>query len=943
MKRTSVVLAFWILVIAMGAWAQQEPNVNRYTIDVKLDVKEHTLAGSQTVNYYNDSENPLNAIYFLLVPNYAKEKNPYLDGTILDEIYSNGFDPAWMKINAVTLPDGTTLNYELLEGPKIFQTYSLKDTLMRVDLPQELAPDGGIEIKIEFETKFPAVLSRDEGHHNKIYTWRFGWNPIAIPARELIDGQYLSDQRPYYKWQYPAAFYDVTLTVPKEYEVAAGADHQEQFNSQTAKQSNSEDVKTLRFTSEVPTRSLAFSAGPAFKRYTLNAEIPIEVYYLAGHESAARLLATYASDILSYFEKHFGEYNYKKLVIVEPPVGGYFGMAADAILWLGGSAFAEKDLGVAGMSDRLVDYLLAHEIAHQWWGIGISADLNAENFLSEAFAQYLSITYFEGKYGEFGPNVFKFERPGLLESLVEHQLGFLNLREHFNELDYIQTFKDRFDEAIIKPQQNVQYANFSGVRIYSKGYLVLRALRGLLGEEIFHHVLKEVYQRFNHKLVTVEGFRAVAEEISNRDLKYFFEEWLYKDKSRDEEYAPFADVGVSKVTTQKIEGDCEKECFQSEIRLFRKGGIKMPVEVIAVTENGEEKPLNWAGEEEHYVMRVATESELKEVKVDPKSLVPDVNRLNNFHPRKLRVITTGENDLPLDAYLIRYNPVRQILEGGFLLEYRWFLGPGFGALVMRTGRGSSFDLVLGLAGRDGISDFVGQIGFNFTRFSHPQIGFLGKYWEAQDLFRVALARQLDFGVDPLRGRPINYLDFSYVHQEALRNHYATSVNLRTNPLEFMRLSIGSLLRSRLLPNVYLDWQVELGGGMRLPNPFKFFLRELRSFEGIKGFPYPGNFKLLVRTALTLPLRRELSYNIANVIMLDRADQTLFVAAGNTWQSLDRLDLSSFKAEVGLELTLQGRTLGGLFPVALKWGFAYSLTGAPEPQGRQYIELQLPLL
>lgn len=937
MERTSVVLAFLILFIAMGVWAQ-EPNINRYVINVKLDTKAHTLGGSQIVTYYNDSETPLNAIYFLLIPNYAKEKNPYLDGTILDGLYSNGFDPAWMKINTVALPDGTTLNYELLEGPKVFQTYSLKDTLMRVDLPQELAPAANIEIKIGFETKFPAVLSPDEGYHKNIYTWRFGWNPIAISAKELIDGEYLSDQRAYYKWQLPAAFYDVTLTVPEDYEVAAGADHQELIKEEN-------DLKTLRFTSDVPTRSLAISAGPAFKRYTLNAGIPVEVYYLAGHEPAARLLATYASDILSYFEKHFGEYGYKRLVIVEASVAslGLFGMAADALILIDGAAFSAKDLAVAGMSDRIIDYLLAHEIAHQWWGIGISADLNAENFLSEALAQYLSITYFESKYGEFGPNVFKFERSGLLESLVEHQLGFLNLREHLNELDYLQTFKDRFDEAIIKPQQNVQYANFSGVRIYSKGYLVLRALRGLLGEEIFHRVLKEAYQRFNHKLITVEDLRALAEEISNQNLKYFFEEWLYKDKTRDEEYAPFVDVGVSKVTTQEIEGDCEKECFQSEIHLFRRGEIEMPVEVIAVTEKGGEKKLSWSGQEERHVATIESDSPIKEVKVDPRSLVPDVNRLNNFYPRKFRIITTGENDLPLDAYLIRYNPISQTLEGGFLLDYRWFLGPGIGAFVMRTGRGSSLDFVIGLAGDDLFSDLVGQLGFNFTRFSHPQLGFLGKYWEAQDLFRVALARRLDFGVNTLKGRPINYLDLSYVHQEALRSHYATSVNLHINPREFMRLSIGGLLRSRLLPNVYLDWQVELGGGVRLPNLFKFFLSELHSFKGISGFPYPGDFKLLLKAELTLPLRRELNYNIANVIMLDRADQALFVTAGNTWQSLNQLDLSSLKAEVGFEVTLQGRTLGGLFPVALKWGFAYPLRGTPKPQGRQYIELQIPLL
>jgi hypothetical protein len=90
-----------------------------------------------------------------------------------------------------------------------------------VALPQPLAPGARTTVVIEFETKFPHVAVPDEGFHNRTFTWRFGWSPIPVPATELLDGQYIAP-RPYYKFLMPAALYEMELTLPKEYVVAAG-------------------------------------------------------------------------------------------------------------------------------------------------------------------------------------------------------------------------------------------------------------------------------------------------------------------------------------------------------------------------------------------------------------------------------------------------------------------------------------------------------------------------------------------------------------------------------------------------------------------------------------------------------------------------------------------------------------------------------------------------
>jgi len=868
----------------------------------------------------------LSSLYFLLLPNFGREWNPYLDRSWIDQQYWNGFDPSWMEIAAVTTPAGEELPYSLEESPPELQTYSLKDTLLRVALPRPLAPGQTVGVKIEFTTKFPHAVTGDGSYHRGIYTWRFGWHPIAVPTSELAGGRYLAEEKEYYRFELPAARYEAELTLPADYVLASGADEQEVIGEE-------EGWTTFRLRSDAPVRSLPFSAGPEFKLYRLETSIPIEVYYLPGHGAAARLLATYAAEILDRYQELYGPYGGRRLVIVESSARGLFGMAADGFIILGNSAFGEKDLGLEGMADRLLEYLLAHEIAHQWSGIGVGADFNAENFLSEAFAQYLSVSYFEERYGSFGPNLFVFSRPGLLEKLIEHELGFYNLRQHLTELPYIEVVRDRFDEAIVKPQKEVEYGNWSYIRIYDKGYLVLRALAGWIGRERMAELIRRAYREYDHLVLTVAGLRRLAEEVSGRDLQGFFRSWLYG--------ADFVDYWVKNVQITPINGG-----YRAEIALARRGGAALPVEVVAVTAEGEEIVRVWDAQAPEGTIRIESRSPVKSVKVDPEELTPDVNRLDNFYPMKLRVITTGKRDLPLDAYLLRFDPATQILEGG-TLWHRWWLGQGVGAFAVRGGRGSLTRGLVDLRPLGEYGTIVGELELTLTGFSNPPVGSPAKFWEPTDRWSFSIRRMLD----PTDGRGINYLGLTWTRSEAVRDLYTTELSLVGYPLEprFGRLSLRSRHLFRLMPHLYLAEEINLGLGYRLPGPLQFALDELHSFYGRtdegrwEKRRYPGNAKLYGRFSLSLPVRREMDYDLANLAVIDEVRETLFIAGGWTGKGPTDLSFRGLRLEAGLEGRFAGRTLGGLFPFAITLGFAYPLAGI-EPENRRgqvYLGVQLP--
>ena len=938
-RQLGLALLVWLALGTLIGYAQSAPpDYTHYTLEVTFSPDRHMISGREVVEYVNSTDEPLQAIDFLLLANYDREPNPYLDPSVIDALYPQGFDPAWTRIRAVADSAGQPLPYELLEGPAIWQTYSLQDTLLRVHLAKPLPPGESTTLVIEFATKFPYTLRGDQAHYRGVYTWRFGWNPIALP-KPLAS---IKDEE---RFVLPAAVYELTLTLPSDYQVAVGADHQETIRE-------TDEEQTVHALSAQPTRSVPLAFSRDYRVYEFPyAEIPIAVYYLPGHEAAARQIATYAIESLQYYQERWGDYPRRRLLIAETPSAeaSFAGATGDDLMLLSRQLFSEKDLGVPGLLDRLLDYILAHEIAHQWWGIGIGVDLNAENFLSESLAQYFSITYFESKYGASGPNVFRIERQGLLERFVETQFGYLNLREHFNELPYMEAVKNRFDEAIVKPQREVKYANYAGERLYNKGYLMLRALRGLLGQEKMDELLKAASERFMYKTITAEGFQALAEEISGRDLAEFFQNAFYQDESGEEGRAPYADYGIERVESQRQPDGT----YRHRVTLTRRGQLRLPVEVIARAQGDEERSQVWALEDqlyERFVMTFETASPLTEVEIDPKHLVPDVDRLNNAYVlkglslfnRRVKLIVTGENDLPLEAYLIRFNPMQGVLEGGYLLDHRWWLGNGFAALVKNFERGNSARMFIGWSG-DGL---IGQFVWTQTFFSHPTIGFPGRYWEPTDQLQLMLLRRPDKtgfpSLDKLAdatGRMATAFGLTWIHQEQLTQRSAYWASLLTDPTAFTRMELGGWQGLRIYPQTNLGLQLSFGWGEGTLGIFQFDLRELISFSDVEGYPFIAPVRLLGQIDVTFPLQRDIEFNLLGFAMAREVSDRFYLRFGRTWESLDELTqgdpLADMKAEIGAEWRVQGTTLGGLLPWRFTFGLVYALT--PVQEGQQVVK------
>ena len=146
--------------------------------------------------------------------------------------------------------------------------------------------------------------------------------------------------------------------------------------------------------------------------------------------------------------------------------------------------------------------LVAHELAHQWFGDKITCKDWNNIWLNEGFATYCEALWDEHYYG--------------------HDEYIININNEMNKA------KDAVGSVYAT---NISSAStiFNGPRSYSKGASVLHMLRGVLGDETFFNVIKTYITDpdLSYGIATTEDFQRVAEQVSNQDLDYFFSQWIY--------------------------------------------------------------------------------------------------------------------------------------------------------------------------------------------------------------------------------------------------------------------------------------------------------------------------------------------------------------------------------------------------------------------------------
>lgn len=201
-----------------------------------------------------------------------------------------------------------------------------------------------------------------------------------------------------------------------------------------------------------------------------------------------------ASQALTFFQNKVAPYPYKKLANVQSKTrfGGLEN--ANTIFYF------ENSVTGKGESEALI----AHEIAHQWFGNSATENDWHHVWLSEGFATYFTQLYIENKFGR--------------EEFVKKLLA---AREKV--IRYFQKAQGPIVDVRIQDPKNVLSPN-----TYEKAAWVLHMLRQEMGDEKFWQGIRLYYTRFAGKNAMSHDVQAAMEEVSGKDLRPFFQQWLFQ-------------------------------------------------------------------------------------------------------------------------------------------------------------------------------------------------------------------------------------------------------------------------------------------------------------------------------------------------------------------------------------------------------------------------------
>ncbi len=586
----------------------------QYRLRAELQPATRTITGTGTITYQNRSPQTLRRVAFYINPNL-----------FAPNALRNRFVPAGngTEFRRIVAQNQTMRSVPVTDTAST--GYSVAGTVMWITLPTPLAPQASATFEFDWSYVVPSDGAPRTGTDGDVFFVAYWYPQLAVfdDVNGWQTDQYMSNAEFYMGY----ADYDVSITVPEGWLVGATGELQnpnevlsEQTRTRlrqaraartivnvvtaadrgagTATMSGTDGKLTWRY-SAANVRDFAWGTSA---NYLWDATIAaagdangdgrpdntaINSFYRPEKvEWAWNKSAAYAQHSIDFLSGYLWPYPYSHMTVM------------DGIVSCSGMEYPMMTC-IGGQRDTLTLYsVTVHEIAHMWFPMQVGSDERRHSWQDEGFTRFNQAQAMRVFFKGYD-----------LETLARDR--YLTLARADGEVDLMRH----------GDQYPIGTTAFN-VASYDKQATIMVALRGLLGEQKFMEAYREYGRRWINKHPTPFDFWNTFNEVSKRDLSWFWRTWYFETWVLDQ--------AITTVTQGGPDLEITIEDF---------GLAPMPVRLAITYGDGtvERKEVNvdpWLSGARRFIVQMKARTTVVKVEIDPERVFPDINRGNQVWVRR---------------------------------------------------------------------------------------------------------------------------------------------------------------------------------------------------------------------------------------------------------------------------------------------------------------------
>jgi Peptidase family M1 domain len=593
--------------LAINSTQPMSQRVVHYEIDVKYDAGKHTVDATEVLTYHNLTGVALDHFPFHLYQNAFQPNATWVREAKIAGSRDTGYD----KWEAKEYGSEEIKSIEVAgQGDLTSQLHYIqpddgnKDDKTVIDLPLRtpIAPGAYVQFKIAFHDQMPETQARSGWKRDFMLGgqwfpkvgvfWHGAWNCHQYHAMTEFFADF--------------GVYDVKLTVP-QFEVVGAS------GVKVAEVNNPDNSKTLTFHGD-DIHDFAWTVSPRFKvkedgvYQGQMGPVQMRILMQPAHWSQADRHEKILRESLEHFESWYGPYPYKTITLVDPePDSAAGGMEYPTFITGDSSWFMPAGL-------HLPELVVEHEFGHQYWYGMVATNEFEDAWMDEGINSYSEVKVLDSILGK---------RTSMLD------VAGVTLGEREGQrLSY--TSVADVDPIAQKAYDYYSFNSYGGIT-YGKTASVLLTLEGIIGEDTMNKAMHTYFMKYRFTHPTKEDFLKTIEEVSGKDLRWYFNQAIYGSQVMDYRVSRVESFPVNWYEEKKdSKKDDKNSVYRSFVWVHRREDFVMPVEVEVKFDNGETLREHWDGASRWTKFEYEKKAKVVSAEIDPDHKIQiDRNDFNN--------------------------------------------------------------------------------------------------------------------------------------------------------------------------------------------------------------------------------------------------------------------------------------------------------------------------